>query len=72
MQSWVQKWGNSLGMRIARSLAEQIGLFAGIAVSLSSKNGEFEVKPALPARLSLDELLADVSDRNLHASVSTR
>jgi len=66
---WVQKWGNSLGVRIPRSLAEQIGLFADIAVSLSAKNCELVVKPALPTRLSFDELLADVSDRNLYSSV---
>ena len=67
----VEKWGNSLGLRILRSLAEQIGLGAGTAVSLSAKDGELLVKPELPTRLSLDELLAEVSDSNLHSSVET-
>ena len=71
MQTQVQKWGNSLGLRILRSLAEQIGLGAGTAVSLSAKDGELLVKPARPTRLSLDELLAEVSDSNLHSSVET-
>jgi len=71
MQTRVQKWGNSLGLRIPRSLAEQIGLGAGTAVSLSAKDGELLVKPALPTRLSLDELLAEVSDSNLHSSVES-
>ena len=71
MQTRVQKWGNSLGVRIPRSLAEQIGLGAFSAVSLSAKDGELVVKPALPTRLSLDELLAEVSDSNLHSSVET-
>jgi antitoxin MazE len=71
MQTRVQKWGNSLGVRIPRSLAEQIGLGAGSAVSLSAKDGELLVKPARPTRLSLDELLAEVSDSNLHSSVET-
>ncbi len=71
MQTRVQKWGNSLGLRIPRCLAEQIGLAAGSAVSLSAKNGELVVKPAVPTRLSLDELLAAVSDSNLHSSVET-
>jgi antitoxin MazE len=47
-QTRVQKWGNSLGVRIPSNLAEQIGLAAGSAVSLSAKNGELVVKPALP------------------------
>jgi len=71
MQTRVQKWGNSLGVRFPRSLAEQIGLGAGSAVSLSAKDGELLVKPARPTRLSLDELLAEVSDSNLHSSVET-
>jgi antitoxin MazE len=71
MPTRVQKWGNSLGVRIPRSLAEQIGLGAGSAVSLSAKDGELLVKPARPTRLSLDELLAEVSDSNLHSSVET-
>ena len=58
-------------MRIPRSLAEQIGLGAGTEVSLSAKDGELVVKPALPTRLSLDDLLAGVTDENLHSSVDT-
>jgi len=71
MQTRVQKWGNSLGVRIPRGLAEQIGLGAGSAVSLSAKDGELVVKPALPTRLSLDELMAGVTDNNLHSSVDS-
>jgi antitoxin MazE len=71
MQTRVQKWGNSLGVRIPRGLAEQIGLGAGTEVSLSAKDGQLVVKPALPTRLSLDELMAGVTDNNLHSSVDT-
>ncbi len=71
MQTRVQKWGNSLGVRIPRGLAEEVGLGAGTEVSLSAKDGELIVKPALPARLSLDDLLAGVSESNIHSSVST-
>jgi antitoxin MazE len=71
MQTRVQKWGNSLGVRIPRGLAEQIGLGAGTEVSLSAKDGELVVKPVLPSRLSLNDLLAGVTDSNLHSSVDT-
>ena len=71
MQTRVQKWGNSFGVRISRSLAEQIGLGAGTEVSLSAKDGQLVVKPVLPTRLSLDELLAGVTDNNLHSSVDS-
>ena len=58
-----------MGLRIPRRLTKQIGLGAGNAVSLSAQSGELVVKPALPIRLSLDELLVEVSDSNLHSSV---
>jgi len=71
METRVQKWGNSLGLRIPRGLAEQIGLGAGTEVSLSAKDGELVVKPAVAARLNLDDLLAGVTTDNLHSPVDT-
>ena len=71
MQTRVQKWGNSLGVRIPRSLAEEVGLGPGSEVSLSAKDGELVVKPSVPVRLSLDDLLAEVSEENLHSSIDT-
>jgi antitoxin MazE len=71
MQTRIQKWGNSLGVRIPRGLAEEVGLGAGTEVSLSAKDGELVVKPALTTRLSLDDLLAGVSESNIHSSVNT-
>lgn len=71
VQTRVQKWGNSLGVRIPRGLAEEVGLGAGSQVNLSAKDGELVVKPSVPARLSLDDLLADVSEENLHSSIDT-
>jgi antitoxin MazE len=71
VQTRVQKWGNSLGVRIPRGLAEEVGLGAGSEVSLSAKDGELVVKPSVPARLSLDALLAEVSEENLHSSIDT-
>jgi antitoxin component of MazEF toxin-antitoxin module len=38
---------------------------------LSAKDGELVVKPSIPARLSLDDLLAEVSEENLHSSIDT-
>jgi len=71
MQTRVQTWGNSLGVRIPRDLAEEVGLGAGSEVSLSAKDGELVVKPSIPARICLDDLLAEVSEENLHSSIDT-
>jgi antitoxin MazE len=58
-------------VRIPRGLAEEVGLAAGTEVSLSIKDGELIVKPSAPVRLSLDDLLAEVSEDNLHSSIDT-
>lgn len=69
MQTKVQKWGNSLGVRIPRSLAEEVGLGAGTEVSLSAKDGELVLRRSVPSRLRLADLLADVTPENIHISI---
>jgi antitoxin MazE len=71
MQTKVQKWGNSLGVRIPRGLAEEVGLGAGTEVSLSAKDGELVLKPTVPCRIRLADLLADVTPENIHTSIDT-
>lgn len=48
MQTRIQKWGNSLGVRIPRALAEDVGVDPGSKVSLSVLEGELIVIKALP------------------------
>jgi antitoxin MazE len=69
MQTRVQKWGNSLGVRIPRSLAEEVGVGPGSEVSLSVLEGELIVKPVFPARFKLDDLLAAITPENIHSAV---
>ncbi len=67
MHATIQKWGNSLALRIPQSVAKQIHVQAGDAVILKVGNGGLTLKPA-PKRLSLDSLLAQVTPENLHAA----
>jgi len=71
VQTKVQKWGNSLGVRIPRGLAEEVGLGAGTEVSLTAKDGELVLRPSVPSRLRLADLLADVTPENIHACIDT-
>ena len=71
MQTKVQKWGNSLGVRIPRGLAEEVGLGAGTEVSLTAKDGELVLRPSVPTRLRLQDLLAGITPENIHASIDT-
>lgn len=71
MQSRVGKWGNSLGLRIPRSLAEEAGLGDGSAVDVTLAEGEIRIRPVRRRRYSLEALLAGVGDDNLPGEVGT-
>jgi antitoxin MazE len=63
MKTRVQKWGNSLALRIPKSFAEEAGFRANGAVELSLVAGALVVKPVAPP-LTLEELLRGVTDDN--------
>ena len=65
----IQKWGNSLGLRIPRSFAEEAGVEAGSEVDLSMRRGDLVVKPAKRRKYRLRELLRKMTPKNIHAEV---
>lgn len=71
MQTKVQKWGNSLGLRIPKSFAEQAGVEAGSEVDLSVEAGELIVRPRRRQKYELKDLLRHVTTRNIHKEVET-
>jgi len=71
VQTKIQRWGNSLGLRIPRSFAEEAGVAAGSEVDLSVHDGDLIVKPARRKAYRLKDLLRKVTARNIHAEVDT-
>ena len=71
MLTKVQKWGNSLGLRIPKSFAEEASVKEGSAVDLSVSEGQIVIRPVHQDRYQLEELLAEVTEENLHSEVST-
>jgi antitoxin MazE len=71
VQTKIQRWGNSLGLRIPRSFAEEAGVEAGSEVDLSLRGGDLVVKPARRARYRLAELVRKITAKNLHGEVET-
>ena len=70
MRTKIVRWGNSLGLRVPKVLAEGLGVKDGSAVEVSLARGQLIVRPA-PACFELDDLLAEVTEENLHAEVAT-
>ena len=60
MRTRVQKWGNSLALRIPKSFAKEVGLCENLAVDLSVKEGKLVIQPDSEEPLSLDDLLAGI------------
>ena len=70
MQTKIQRWGNSLGVRIPRSFAAEARVEAGSSVDISVEEGSLLIRP-LRRRHSLRDLLKKVTSRNLHGEVGT-
>ncbi len=66
MQSRVQKWGNSLALRIPKAFATEMGLVDDTPVEITLEDGRLVIVPLTTPRYSLDELLAGVTADNLH------
>ena len=71
METRVQKWGNSLALRIPKLFASQIGLEPNSPVELSLRGTELVIAPVKSSGLKLDDLLAQVTEYNLHGEVDT-
>lgn len=71
MKTSVRKWGNSLALRIPKPLADEIGLEENSTVEISLREGELVIAPAIGPKPDLDDLLAAVTEDNLHGEVDS-
>lgn len=68
MQTVVQKWGNSLGLRIPSLWAKNNNVRSGSKIEVIVEKGKITI---LPQKKSLDDMLAMVTPENIHSEVST-
>ena len=71
MLAKIQKWGNSLALRIPKAFAEEAGLDSETSVEIRVVDGQIHIIPVKETRYELDALLADVTADNLHDEVET-
>jgi len=69
METIVQKWGNSLGIRIPSMLAKAHELKPGSRVDIADDEGRIVITPS--SSYSLDELLLGIRADNLHECMET-
>jgi antitoxin MazE len=71
MKTRVQKWGNSLALRIPKSFADEVGIRKESSVEVSLTDGKLVITPITKPKLTLEQLLAKVTEDNLHHEIDT-
>lgn len=71
MRARVQRWGNSLALRIPKAFATETALESGSEVELTLDEGRLVVTPLAAPSYELEDLLAQVTPENLHSEVDT-
>ena len=67
MKTKVQRWGNSLALRIPKSFAAETQLEPDTEVDLSLVQGKLVITPIVESDDSLERLLEGVTEENIHA-----
>ncbi len=70
METKVQKWGNSLAVRIPNSYAKDIDLKQGSLINILKDNDRLIIKPKRK-KAELSDLLSQITDENLHEEIDT-
>jgi antitoxin MazE len=71
MDTKIQRWGNSLAVRIPKAFAEQAGVVEGSAVDISVADDSIVIRRRRLRPAELDDLLAQVTPENLHGEIDT-
>jgi antitoxin MazE len=71
MRTRVQKWGNSLALRIPKSFAVEVGLKKETPVEVSMSGRKLVITPVTEPKTALNQLLAKITEENRHHEVDT-
>jgi antitoxin MazE len=66
METSIQKWGNSLGVRLPKQLAEKQSLKAGTRVLVTGTKTGVSIEVIESKQVSLADLVKNISSVNLH------
>ena len=69
MKTRVQKWGNSLALRIPKSFASEVGLKRDSPVDISTEDGKLVIAPVTKPQFTLEQLLTKVTAENIHHEI---
>lgn len=62
----IQKWGNSLGLRLPNAYIKELKLKENSAVEIKVENKQIVISPVETEEYELKELLSRISESNIH------
>jgi antitoxin MazE len=71
MLTKVQKWGNSLALRIPKAFAIDAQLENDSFVEIAIVDGQIIITPVVAPSWTLEELLAGINKNNIHHEIDT-
>ena len=71
MRTKVQKWGNSLALRIPKTYALEAKLENNSDVDISMVEGQLVIRPIVTINSDLAHLLSGITEANLHNKCDT-
>lgn len=71
MKTTAQKWGNSLAIRVPKSVAVQVGLKAHDEVEIEVQEGNVVLTPHVRRVYRLEDLVKRITPKNLHHEINS-
>ncbi|MGB4068335.1 MAG: AbrB/MazE/SpoVT family DNA-binding domain-containing protein [Nitrospira sp.] len=71
MKTTAQKWGNSLAIRVPKSVAQQVGLKEQDDLEIEVQDGNIVLKPNLRRVYRLEDLVKQITLKNVHGEIET-
>ena len=71
MRTKIQKWGNSLALRIPKAFALDAQLENNSIVEISLVDGQIVIKPISKKQLALEQLLTKATADNVHGEIDS-
>jgi len=69
MKTTAQKWGNSLAIRVPKSIAQQAGLKVKDDLDIEVRKGALVLRPHLRRVYRLEDLVKRMTPRTVHKEV---
>jgi antitoxin MazE len=69
METKIQKWGNSLAVRLPKVFAEQTGIENGSDVRISVEDGKIVLFPLQDRKALLEKMLEKIDESTIHMEI---